>query len=166
MMKGMLAAVIAASALLVASGAYAEEHKSLHDRYTGQSYGTAGCGLGSVIFGDKEGMVQVLAATINGTFYTQTFGISSGTSNCDEGGKRAENLNLYIEANRVAVANDAARGSGETVADISKVLGCGNAPALGKTLQQNYTKIFPSQDVSSQDVSRSILEITAGCPVS
>jgi len=153
--KGMGVLALVACSMLIADVASAKE-----------GYGTAGCGLGSVVFGDKEGMIQVLAATTNGTFGSQTFGISTGTSNCDEGNKRAENLNLYIDANRVAVSNDAARGSGETVADISKVLGCGDAPALGKTLQQNYTKIFPNKDVSSQEISRSILELAPSCSAS
>ena len=45
---------------------------------TGKStYGLAGCGLGSMVFGDQKGMIQILAATTNNTFGTQTFGITS-----------------------------------------------------------------------------------------
>src|SRR5205823_3826374 len=45
---------------------------------TGKStYGLAGCGLGSMLFGDQKGMIQILAATTNGTFGSQTFGITS-----------------------------------------------------------------------------------------
>jgi len=52
-----------------------------------QPYGMAGCGLGSIAFGNDQTMFkQVLAATTNGTFGTQTFGITSGTSNCVSGG--------------------------------------------------------------------------------
>ncbi|MFN7453535.1 MAG: DUF3015 family protein, partial [Pseudobdellovibrionaceae bacterium] len=46
-----------------------------------KSYGDAGCGLGSVIFGNEKGFSQIFAATTNGTVGNQTFGISSGTSN-------------------------------------------------------------------------------------
>src|SRR5437868_47659 len=50
-------------------------------------YGMAGCGLGSLLFGPvNEPFAQVLAATTNATFATQTFGITSGTSNCVSGG--------------------------------------------------------------------------------
>src|SRR4051812_6327755 len=59
-------------------------HKqSLHEQFTGQGYGLAGCGLGSVVFGPKPGMVQVAAATTNNYIVPQTFAISSATSNCD-----------------------------------------------------------------------------------
>src|SRR5690348_10000976 len=47
-------------------------------------YGVAGCGFGSMLFGKQPGFIQVLAATTNGTFGSQTFGISTGTSNCTD----------------------------------------------------------------------------------
>ena len=49
-------------------------------------YGPAGCGLGSMIFEPDSGFTQVFAATTNGTSGNQTFGITSGTSNCASGG--------------------------------------------------------------------------------
>ena len=47
-------------------------------------YGAAGCGLGSFVFGDNNSWwAQTLGATTNGTSGSQTFGITTGTSNCD-----------------------------------------------------------------------------------
>ena len=46
-------------------------------------YGTAGCGLGSLVFGNQKGIVQIFAATTNGLFGSQTFGITTGTSNVE-----------------------------------------------------------------------------------
>ena len=44
-----------------------------------------GCGLGSLVIKDQSTvMLQVLAATTNGTSGSQTFGITSGTSNCNK----------------------------------------------------------------------------------
>ena len=122
-------------------------------------YGAAGCGLGSIVFGDKEGMIQVLAATTNGTFYSQTFGITSGTSNCSqEKHAKAANLNVYVEANKLALSKDVARGRGETLAGLSQVLGCSDSSRLGQILQKNYTQIFPTQSADAKVVSRSILD--------
>ena len=43
-----------------------------------------GCGLGTMLFDGADGLAQqVLAATTNGFLGTQTFGISSGTLDCD-----------------------------------------------------------------------------------
>src|SRR5512139_1907858 len=44
-----------------------------------------GCGLGYMIFKGQEGLAsQTCAATTNGTFGNQTFGITTGTSECDQ----------------------------------------------------------------------------------
>ena len=63
------------------------------------SQNDAGCGVGNLIFKDNNSVApQVLAATTNGTFGNQTFGITSGTLGCTGGGvtkmtqaQRAEN---------------------------------------------------------------------------
>lgn len=106
-------------------------------------YGDAGCGLGSQVMGPEKGAKQVLAATTNGTSANQTFGITSGTSNCQEGGifKSAKQVPAYIEMNKIALAKDAARGEGETLAGLSNLMGCDNA-ALGHAVKANYNDIF------------------------
>ncbi|MFN8945903.1 MAG: DUF3015 family protein, partial [Pseudobdellovibrionaceae bacterium] len=68
---------------LVSVGAQAQKKKALVDEMSGQGYGMAGCGLGSVVFGDKPGFIQIFAATLNSIGGNQTFGISLGTSNCE-----------------------------------------------------------------------------------
>ncbi|HEX9605003.1 MAG TPA: DUF3015 family protein, partial [Myxococcales bacterium] len=76
-----------------------------------------------MIFGDQKGAIQILAATTNGTFGSQTFGISSGTSNCVEAGSNRQGTRTFIEGNREALAKDAARGSGETITTLSAMAG-------------------------------------------
>jgi hypothetical protein len=124
---------------LIAGGTAAQaagKKQSLHDQFTGQGYGMAGCGLGSIVFGDKPGMIQVVAATLNGTGY-QTFAISTGTSNCGDSGKMAR-ANQFIEVNKVAVENDLARGTGEAVASLGIVMGCQNSD-FSTQLRRNYS---------------------------
>lgn len=128
--------------------------KSLHDQLTGQGYGMAGCGLGSVAFGDKPGMIQVIAATLNGTFGSQTFGISSGTSNCDEGGNSQAKAELFIEVNKQALARDVSRGNGETLNSFAKLVGC-KSDTLGSELRNNFDNIFKSES-SSAETTQSI----------
>src|ERR1051326_4600599 len=82
------------------------------------AYGTAGCGLGSLLFHDKPGIVQVLAATTNSTFGSQTFGITTGTSNCEDTKSGSASAKAFIQANREAVSKDIARGSGETISSL------------------------------------------------
>lgn len=129
--------------------------ESLHDQVTGQGYGLAGCGLGSIVFGPKPGMIQVVAATLNGTGH-QTFAITTGTSNCDipEMGQQAA---VFIEVNRDALAKDASRGQGETVAGLAYILKCSDPAVFGEGLRQNFGRIFDSSN-DSYDATREILK--------
>ncbi len=113
-------------------------------------YGMAGCGLGSLLFwGDNEPVAQVLAATTNGTFATQTFGISSGTSNCVSGGVlRAEHEQAaFAEVNFEDLKRNMAAGGGEYLRSFSTLLGCEEwaKPAFFKMTQERFDRISPSE---------------------
>ncbi len=121
------------------------------------TYGTAGCGLGSMAFGNQKGFIQVLAATTNGLFGTQTFGITSGTSNCGEAAAGVTGTKTFIEGNREALAKDAARGSGETIDTLSALAGCKDAKAVGAHLQSRFTTLFPGQSAPVEQVSQAVI---------
>ena len=120
-------------------------------------YGTAGCGLGSILFGSKPGIVQIFAATTNGTSGNQTFGITTGTSNCDDADEGEDSAQVFIHANREALAKDMSRGGGETIANLSTISGCTNPSDVGRVLQAHYKSIFPNAAVSSDVVTDSII---------
>jgi hypothetical protein len=124
------------------------------------AYGDAGCGLGSMVFGDSPGFVQVLAATTNGIFANQLFGITSGTSNCGGGGEASAKAKTksFLETNRQAVAKDIAKGGGETIATLVELAGCKDAAAVGATLQSSYTSIFPDASVSDGQAADAVLQ--------
>ena len=113
-------------------------------------YGNAGCGLGSMVFGKQEGPVQILAATTNGTSGSQTFGITSGTSNCGKGVFAKAEINAFIQSNAVALESDIARGQGETLSTLNNMLNCDSQ--FGQTLQQNYKSIYSSGVNSSEKI--------------
>lgn len=121
-------------------------------------YGPAGCGLGSLIFEPNSGFTQVFAATTNGSFGTQTFGITSGTSNCAGGAGGSASAKAFVETNRVALAKDIARGRGETIDGLSKLAGCRAADAVGSSLQRRFDQIFTDASASDGQVSESVLE--------
>jgi len=126
-------------------------------------YGTAGCGLGSLVFENDKGLVQVLAATTNGCFGTQTFGITSGTSNCEDTAGGTDSAKAFIETNREAFAKDVARGQGETIANLSTLAGCSNPAAVGSTLQKNFSTIFPNAAADTA-VSQSVVNTLKSHP--
>lgn len=135
---------------------------SFANHHSGKNYGSAGCGLGSMLVEkDNTWWKQVIAGTING-IASQSFAISSGTLNCDSPtpGKMAQ-IEAYIEANKMALANDIAKGDGETVSGLSKVYGCENNAAFGQALKSNYRTIFPSYDVTTNSMATEINSIAS-----
>jgi hypothetical protein len=125
-------------------------------------YGTAGCGLGAIIFGPGTGFTQVLAATTNGSSANQTFGITSGTSGCDASAPAAKSAKVYVKTNRAALAKEIARGKGETINGLAEIASCRNTSAVGTSLQKQFKQIFPNAQASDEQVSDSIVDALKG----
>jgi hypothetical protein len=158
-MRSSLAIAIAALVFAFPAAAQTKEEKSAI-KGTG-TYGTAGCGLGSLAFGDTPGAIQIIASTTNTIFGTQTFGITTGTSNCGTG-LFAMGTKNFVEANREALAKDISRGEGEAIGALTLINACQNSHKVGAALQRNFKTIFPSESASNDDVTRAILETLHG----
>jgi hypothetical protein len=148
--------LLVVASLLLAGSALADTKSAITGSGT---YGTAGCGLGSMAFGNQPGAVQILAATTNGLFGTQTFGITSGTSNCGKSVFAMEGTKVFIEGNKEALAKDAARGSGETIVTLAYIAQCKDTAQVGAALQRSYGSLFPSADASTEQVRDAVIEV-------
>lgn len=151
-MKKFVVALVALSLVLLgASAAMAADSNT-------------GCGLGDLVFGDPDSvLLQAFEATTNGTSGNQTFGITSGTSNCSKPSKYVSNERLqeFVAQNMDSIASDIATGGGEsldTVAELMGVPASGRA-AFGTTLQASFTKIYTSGDVTSAQVIDNITTV-------
>jgi len=118
--------------------------------------GPAGCGLGNVLMGAES---QILASTTNGTSGNQTFGITSGTSNCVDGQRMAQ-LNNFVESNKVALTKEAARGEGETLTGMTQVIGC--KTEFTSAVKSHYKQIFSTDN--SQEISAKLLQVAENNP--
>ena len=124
-----------------------------------------GCGIGTMALGDQEATVvsQGAATSLNGLFGNQTFGISSGTLECDPatGFARNERVLEYVGDNMDHLAMDMATGQGESLdalADLMNVTGT-DRDALYTTLQAEFDNIFASESVTAQDVVSGIAAV-------
>ena len=118
-----------------------------------------GCGLGSLVIKDQSTVVlQALAATTNGTSGNQTFGITSGTSNCAKPSNFVSNdkLNKFVGENMDELALDISAGQGETLATVAKLMNVENNAAFSAKLQANFSNIYTSENVTSAAVIDSI----------
>ncbi len=125
----------------------------------GQAARNTGCGLGTILWGDKaDGSVfsQSLQATTNATFGNQTFGITSGTLGCEQPAKVAANKRLmeFATNNLDNLARDIAMGHGESLDTLDELMAVAPAqrPAFNATLQSHFGEIFTDGDVTSAAV--------------
>lgn len=143
------------SALVISASAFAAK-----------PYGMAGCGWGSQLMG-KDGN-QILAATTNGTSGNQTFGISSGTSNCVTASQQTAKIRNFIEANYASLVTDMAKGQGDSLNTLSSFYGCDHG-AFATTMKSNYERITPAQENATvvmaniNAVIETSSELTASC---
>lgn len=88
-------------------------------------YGMAGCGVGALVFeDDNEKWKQIVASLVNGYFSgIQTFGITSGTSNCKTAGN-GDSAALFITIHKERIAKDVVRGEGESLTTLASLMGC------------------------------------------
>ncbi|KAB8040469.1 DUF3015 domain-containing protein [Silvanigrella paludirubra] len=134
-MKNILFVLIVGAFCLLASRAHA--------------VGSAGCGLGSVVFKGNEWWKQILAMTTNHLTSSQFIGITTGTSNCAPGlFGIVQKQEDYVVANFSTLQREAAQGSGESLNGLASTLGCENSsfPSFGAYTQEKYYEIFSAQD--------------------
>jgi len=122
-------------------------------------YGEAGCGLGSLLLSDgankSDPVMQILASTTNGTFGSQTFGITTGTSNCSDSlmsmGKERE---FFAAVNFSSLVKEMAMGEGENLDTLAALYGCNQDQfgSFGTTVQSNFGSIVTSSDTDSQNM--------------
>ena len=108
-------------------------------------YGMAGCGLGSLVFKDEPGKVQIFAATLNDIVSPQTSAITSGTSGCYDTKSASAKID-YIERNLTSLKEDTARGQGETLEGLLTLLGCRAEADVSIELKKDYSNIFQQEN--------------------
>lgn len=104
-------------------------------------YGAAGCGVGSMLLTKNSKVHQVFAATTNGILGNQTFGITSGTSNCTSEGlsKIDKEKEVFVEVNYATLQKEISQANGETLNSFAALMGCSEDvyPNFATTLQKN-----------------------------
>lgn len=124
---------------------------------------STGCGLGSMAWRGQSGILpQVAAVTTNGTFGTQTFGITFGTSGCDPNGRvtggTQKMVLAFLENNLEQFAMDAAAGQGETITTLAGIMNMDEKTVAEKTYQ-NFAVLFPNENVDAVDVTLKFYQI-------
>jgi hypothetical protein len=132
-----------------------------------------GCGLGKLAWSDykhpKNIAPQVMMATTNGTFGSQTFGISFGTSGCTNDGQvmAARKSEVFVVSTFDSLSQDMARGQGEHLASLATMMGVSveRQPEFFSLVQGRYRTLMERGEDSPLAVIKAIQETVVRGPV-
>jgi hypothetical protein len=128
-----------------------------------------GCGWGTMAFKGQKGVAaKVLAATTNSTMGNQTFGISSGTAGCNQGGTvtASARVSMYAAANIDNLASDMAAGRGESLDTLAQLMGVTDAdkPAFFHLTKSHFGDLFAADTTTAGQVLTTLRGLMATDP--
>ena len=149
MKKLYLASLLAGATMLASTPSFAVD--------------STGCGLGSMAWRGQKGIgPQVLAATTNVSFGSQTFGITFGTSGCDPNGRvtggTGRMMLAFLENNMEQFAIDVAAGHGETIDTVAGILNV-DSKEFGLKAQAQFAYLFADENVEAVDLTLRVLQL-------
>lgn len=122
-------------------------HASGGQTYKKMRYGMAGCGLGAMLIEKNTALPQIGSGILSSLSATQTFGITTGTSNCqpDQAGHAKVEQEVFLRTNLASLTREAAQGTGEHLSAFAEVLGCDHG-AFSKMSQEKYNEIYSTSE--------------------
>lgn len=126
--------------------------------------GGPNCGWGNLLLQGQSGLIPHFGATTtNGTSGNATFGMTFGTNGCSVDGALTYGGDSLVWFDNVLdeYSTDVAVGEGETLNAVAVMVGVAKNDRLhfNQIMHENFGNLFPSTEVSSQDVLDSMLSL-------
>lgn len=124
--------------------------------------GGPNCGWGNMLMDGQSGLAShVVASLTNGTSGNATFGMTTGTNGCSTSGKLTYGGKSLIAAVMDEFSEDVARGDGEALTAVAVAIGVDESdrPLFKQVMHDNFTSLFPSADVTAEQVSNRVVEL-------
>lgn len=126
--------------------------------------GGPNCGWGNMLFEGQSGTPSHLVASLtNGSTGNATFGMTSGTNGCSTGGTLTYGGKEMVDVGALLdeFSEDVARGDGEVLTAVAVSLGVSqeDRPAFKQAMHQHFDLIFPSEDVTTEQVLASMWSV-------
>lgn len=127
------------------------------------------CGWGNMLFEGQAGLPShVVASLTNGTTGNATFGMTSGTNGCSADGTLTYGGESWIRISAIMdeFSEDVARGHGEALNAVAVMIGVEpqDRARFARTLHENFSTLFPHQDVTAEQVVNSMHEVLKSDP--
>ena len=122
------------------------------------------CGWGNLLFDGQTGFVpHFLAATTNGSTWNNTIGATAGTNGCSFDGSLGYGGVSMINAAHFMddISHDIAQGEGEALDALMVMMGIEkqDRPLFRKVAHENFDTIFPSADITAEDMLTSLSDV-------
>ncbi len=120
------------------------------------------CGWGNMLMEGQSGLgAHIIASITNGSTGNATFGMTTGTNGCSSNGTLTYGGKSLIGAVMDEFGEDVARGDGEALTAVAVALGIeeSDRPLFKSVMHENFTTLFPSQDVTAEEVTASIMDL-------
>lgn len=123
--------------------------------------GGPGCGWGNMLLKGQSGPIHFLATTTNGTSGNKTFGMTTGTNGCSTSGALTYGGQSMISSIMGEFSEDVARGEGDAMDTVALIYGVDKQDrnTFAKVMHQNFATIFPSENVTADEMMSSIEEV-------
>jgi hypothetical protein len=134
----------------------------------GAAGGDGGCGWGNALFKGQSGTAtHVLAAITNVTFGNNTFGMTTGTNGCSTSGTLGYGGTSAVSAIMNEFSEDVARGEGDAMSTVAVLYGVepSDRDTFAQVMHENFAVIFPSEDVTAEEMIASIEEVMKADPI-
>ena len=128
----------------------------------GAAGGDGGCGWGNALFEGQTGPAShILAGITNVTTGNNTFGMTTGTNGCSTNGTLSYGGQNVVSSIMNEFSEDVARGEGEAMDTVAVVYGVDaqDRGTFAKVMHENFTTLFPSEDVTAEEMMASIEEV-------
>jgi len=124
--------------------------------------GGPSCGWGNMLMDGQSGLgAHIVASLTNGSTGNATLGMTTGTNGCSSNGTLTYGGKSLMGAVMDEFGEDVARGDGEALTAVAVSMGIEEAdrPLFKQVMHENFATLFPSQDVTAEQVSDRVVEL-------
>ncbi len=124
--------------------------------------GGANCGWGNMLFEGQSGLgAHIIASITNGTSGNNTFGMTFGTNGCSTSGTLTYGGKSMVSSIMGEFSEDVAAGEGDAMDTVAVIYGVEkqDRATFAKVMHENFATIFPSEDVTADQMMASIEEV-------
>ena len=128
----------------------------------GAAGGDGGCGWGNALFKGSEGKTaHAMAGITNAFLWNNTFSMTTGTNGCSTSGTLTYGSEAMVSSIMDEFSEDVARGDGDAMDTVAVVYGVEkqDRATFAKVMHENFTVLFPSEDVTAEEMIASIEEV-------